>query len=65
LGGPLNHVVGRYGPQIRLSEIGRALGGQSVSRAPALTLGAGAEGVVVGAGELAGTGRGAGQCGCP
>ena len=60
LGGPLNHAIGRYGPQIRLSEIGRVVGSQSMSRAPALTLGAGAEGVVVGAGELAGTG----QCGC-
>ena len=37
LGGPLNHAIGRYGPQIRLSEIGRAVGSQSVSRSPAST----------------------------
>ncbi|TSJ83902.1 RHS repeat-associated core domain-containing protein, partial [Chitinimonas sp. BJB300] len=60
IGGPLNHVIGRVGPQIRLSEIGREVGSQSVSRVPANTLGAIAEGVVVGGGELAGTGR----CGC-
>lgn len=65
LGGPLNHVVVRYGPQIRLSVIGRTLGSQTVFRTPAATLGAIAEGVVGGAGELAGTGWGAGQCGCP
>lgn len=60
IGGPLNHAIGRYGPQIRLSEIGRAIGSQSVSRSPALTLGAVAEGIAVGGGELAGAGR----CSC-
>jgi RHS repeat-associated protein len=33
LGGPLNGAISRYGPQIRLSEIGRTVGSQSVSRA--------------------------------
>lgn len=60
LGGPLNGAITRYGPQIRLSEIGRAVGSQSVSRAPAMGLGSIAEGVAVGSGELAGSGR----CGC-
>ena len=60
LGGPLNHAISRYGPQIRLSEIGRAVGSQSVSRSPAMSLGAAAEGIAVGGGELAGTGR----CSC-
>ncbi|WP_371132659.1 RHS repeat-associated core domain-containing protein [Methyloversatilis sp.] len=60
LGGPLNHAISRYGPQIRLSEIGRAIGSQSVSRLPAQTLGAAAEGIAVGGGELAG----AGLCSC-
>ncbi|GHU06982.1 hypothetical protein FACS1894158_14670 [Betaproteobacteria bacterium] len=64
LGGPFNHAISRYGPQIRLSEIGRKVGSQSVSRLPALTLGAIAEGVVVGSGEFAAAGVGAGICGC-
>ena len=60
LGGPLNGAITRFGPQIRLSEIGRAVGSQSVSRAPAMGLGSIAEGVAVGTGELAGSNR----CGC-
>ncbi len=57
VGGPLNHAISRFGPIYRGSEIGRAVGGQSISRSPAMTLGAAAEGAAVGAGELAGTGR--------
>lgn len=60
IGGPLNHTIGRVGPIIRRSEIGRTVGSQSISRVPANTLGAIAEGAVVGGGELAGTG----QCSC-
>ncbi|MGQ5522014.1 RHS repeat-associated core domain-containing protein [Chitinimonas sp. PSY-7] len=60
IGGPLNHAISRVGPIIRLSEIGRTVGSQSVSRMPANTLGAVAEGAVVGGGELFGTGR----CSC-
>lgn len=60
LGGPLNHAIGRFGPQIRLSEIGREVGSQSLKRSPASTLGALGEGALVGAGELAGAGR----CSC-
>lgn len=60
LGGPLNGTITRYGPQIRLSVIGRPLGSQTVSRAPAMTLGSITEGIAVGTGELAGSNR----CGC-
>lgn len=57
LGGPVNGLVSRYGPQFVRSEIGREVGSKYMMRSPAMTLGAAAEGAVVGAGELAGTGR--------
>lgn len=43
-----------------VSVIGRPLGSQTVSRAPAMTLGSITEGIAVGTGELAGSNR----CGC-
>ncbi|MBX9847749.1 MAG: RHS repeat-associated core domain-containing protein, partial [Rhodocyclaceae bacterium] len=60
VGGPLNHAISRFGPIYRGSEIGRVVGGESISRSPAMTAGAIAEGVVGGSGELAG----AGLCTC-
>jgi hypothetical protein len=57
VGGPLNQLISRTVPVYRGSEIGRVVGGQSISRSPGLTLGSVAEGMAVGAGELVGTGR--------
>jgi RHS repeat-associated protein len=67
LGGPVNGLLGRYGPRLLLDPIGRPIRSWATStpviQSPAMTLGAIGEGAVTGGGELFG-GNFGGLLGC-
>ncbi|WP_332605347.1 RHS repeat-associated core domain-containing protein [Acinetobacter sp. ESBL14] len=54
-GGPINHMIGRYGPYIRVNLIGKPLGTSGINRIPGMLLGAATEGIIVGTGEYLGS----------
>jgi RHS repeat-associated protein len=54
LGGPANQFIGRVGPVIRPSVIGRSVSGSKIITVPSKVTGAAAEGAITGAGEAGG-----------